>query len=117
MPSNSPNHAIIYGASGLIGWALINQLLSPYPAAGTFQKVTAVTNRPLDPSETYWREADPNSPQLQLASGVDLRSWNRDRLLEWLKEVVENSEGVTHIYYLGIVISHHGGYVEFADSE
>ncbi|GFN18552.1 SDR family oxidoreductase [Aspergillus tubingensis] len=100
MPPKSPNHAIVYGASGLIGWALINQLLSPYPAAGTFQKVTAVTNRPLDASGTYWPEADLNRPQLQLASGVDLRSWDRVRLVKWLREVVENSEGVTHVYYL-----------------
>ncbi|GKZ27356.1 hypothetical protein AbraIFM66951_005098 [Aspergillus brasiliensis] len=100
MPPNTPNHAIVYGASGLIGWALINQLLSPYPAPGTFQKVTAVTNRPLDPSETYWPEADVHRPRLQLASGVDLRAWGRDQLVEWLKTVVENSEGVTHVYYL-----------------
>ncbi|PYH70628.1 SDR family oxidoreductase [Aspergillus vadensis CBS 113365] len=100
MPPSSSNHAIVYGASGLIGWALINQLLSHYPAAGTFRKVTAVTNRPLNPSETYWPEADTNLTQLQLASGVDLRSQDPDRLVEWLREVVENSEGVTHIYYL-----------------
>lgn len=104
MPPNTPGHAIVYGASGLIGWALINQLLSPYPVADTFKKVTAVTNRPLDLSETYWPEADSHRPRLQLASGVDLRSWDRDRLVEWLRQVVEDSQGVTHVYYLGIAM-------------
>ncbi|PYI04386.1 hypothetical protein BO78DRAFT_373021 [Aspergillus sclerotiicarbonarius CBS 121057] len=97
---DSPNHAIVYGASGLIGWALINQLLVPYPATNTFKKVTAVTNRPLDLSETYWPEPDSRRPELQLVSGVDLRGWNKTTLLERLRQRVENIEDVTHIYYL-----------------
>ncbi|KAL3265075.1 hypothetical protein ABHI18_000199 [Aspergillus niger] len=100
MSPNTPGHAIVYGASGLIGWALINQLLSPYPVADTFKKVTAVTNRPLVHSDTYWPEEESHRPRLQLASGVDLRSWDRDRLVEWLRQVVEDSQGVTHVYYL-----------------
>ncbi|GCB23025.1 3-oxo-Delta(4,5)-steroid 5-beta-reductase [Aspergillus awamori] len=100
MSPNTPGHAIVYGASGLIGWALINQLLSPYPVADTFKKVTAVTNRPLVHSDTYWPEEESHRPRLQLASGVDLRSWDRDRLAEWLRQVVEDSQGVTHVYYL-----------------
>ncbi|RAK99917.1 SDR family oxidoreductase [Aspergillus ibericus CBS 121593] len=98
--ADSPNHAIVYGASGLIGWALINQLLAPYPGANTFKKVTAITNRPLDPSETFWPEPESHRPDLQLVSGVDLRGWNGDVLLEHLRGVVHGIEDVTHVYYL-----------------
>ncbi|PWY90982.1 hypothetical protein BO70DRAFT_82393 [Aspergillus heteromorphus CBS 117.55] len=94
------NHAIVYGASGLIGWALINQLLSPYPEIGTFSKVTAITNRPLDLSETLWPEPDSNRPDLQLVSGIDLRGCDGPALAENLKQAVQGIEGVTHIYYL-----------------
>ncbi|PYH94354.1 hypothetical protein BO71DRAFT_379718 [Aspergillus ellipticus CBS 707.79] len=94
------DHAIVYGASGLIGWALINQLLSPYPDSGTFSKVTAVTNRPLDLSETQWPESHSRRPDLQLLSGVDLRGCDGLTLVENLRRVANDIEGVTHIYYL-----------------
>lgn len=94
------NHAIVYGASGIIGWALVDQLLSLYPHAGTFSQVTAVTNRPIDLSETYWPEADSQTPGLQLVSGVDLRHGNGATLAKSLKTKMD-IEIVTHVYYLG----------------
>lgn len=101
--TGSPNHAIVYGASGLNGWALINQLLVPYPSVNSFKNVTAVTNRPLDLSETYWPEPESHRPHLQLVSGVDLRGWDRRTLLRHLRQAVEDIEGVTHVYYLGML--------------
>ncbi|KAJ5771397.1 uncharacterized protein N7511_003448 [Penicillium nucicola] len=94
------NHAIIFGASGVIGWSLVNQLLDPYPDAGTFCKVTAVTNRPLKLSETYWPEPSSKRPELQLVSGIDLRQGDGTSLAESLKRTVKDVESVTHIYYL-----------------
>ena len=41
------NHALVFGASGISGWAIVNQILSDYPAKGVFSAVTALTNRPL----------------------------------------------------------------------
>ncbi|RAL06951.1 uncharacterized protein BO97DRAFT_409335 [Aspergillus homomorphus CBS 101889] len=87
-------HAIIYGASGLIGWAVVNQLLSSYPERGTFKKVTAVTNRPLNLAETHWPTGQPGQPELQLISGVDLRSAHE------LEHQIPDIETVTHVYYL-----------------
>ncbi|PWY81646.1 hypothetical protein BO94DRAFT_495981 [Aspergillus sclerotioniger CBS 115572] len=98
--TDSPNHAIVYGASGLNGWALINQLLAPYPSVHSFRKVTAFTNRPLDLSETYLPEPESHRPHLQLVSGVDLCGWDGPTLVRHLKEEVEDIEGVTHVYYL-----------------
>lgn len=105
MGGGSNNHAIVFGASGLIGWALIDQLLSPYPHAGSFSKVTAVTNRPLNLSESHWPEPDSHRPDLQLVSGIDLRHGDATTLAECLKREVKDIESVTHIYYLGTSVS------------
>ncbi len=101
--SEGPNqHAIVFGASGLIGWSLVDQLLAPYPHAGSFSKVTAVTNRPLNVSECHWPQSDSRRPDLQLVSGIDLRHGDAAELAESLKQAVKGIEGVTHIYYLGM---------------
>ncbi len=102
MTEGSNHHAIVFGASGLIGWALVDQLLAPYPDAGSFSKVTAVTNRPLNLSECHWPKPDSRRPDLQLVSGVDLRHGDAAQLAEGLKQAVEGIESVTHIYYLGM---------------
>ncbi|KAJ5947871.1 hypothetical protein N7466_000886 [Penicillium verhagenii] len=93
-------HAIVFGASGLIGWSLVNQLLSSYPSVGTFSKVTAITNRPITVSDSHWPESASNQPDLQLVSGIDLRDGDGATLAEALKRTVRDVESVTHIYYL-----------------
>ena len=100
--SEEPNHAIVFGASGVIGWAVVNQLLGAYPGQGSFSKVTAVTNRPLVLSDTHWPELDSTRPKLQLVSGIDLRRDDGTVLADSLKQAVEDIETVTHIYYLGM---------------
>ncbi|KAH6879409.1 hypothetical protein B0T10DRAFT_609852 [Thelonectria olida] len=94
------NHAIVFGASGLIGWALVDQLLRPFPHAGSFSKVTAVTNRPLNFEESHWPAQDSHRPDLQLVSGVNLLCSDGATLAKSLKQVVEGVEAITHIYYL-----------------
>lgn len=101
--TQSPKHAIVYGASGLIGWALVDQLLSPYPHAGSFSKVTAVTNRPIDLAQSHWPESASDRPEIQLVSGIDLRNTDGPTLAESLKQVVKDVKNVTHIYYLGLL--------------
>ncbi|KAL5359231.1 hypothetical protein BJX96DRAFT_148024 [Aspergillus floccosus] len=93
------NHAIVYGASGLSGWALVDQLLSSYPCATTFSKVTAVTNRPLSLSESYWPKLD-GRRELQLVSGIDLGRGNGATLADALLQKVRDVRTITHIYYL-----------------
>jgi nucleoside-diphosphate-sugar epimerase len=102
MGGDTSRHAIVFGASGLIGWALVDQLLQPYPHDGAFSKVTAVTNRPLNLSESHWPEADSHRPDLQLVSGIDLRHGDAAVLAGSLKQAVEEIESITHIYYLGM---------------
>lgn len=100
--SAKSNHAIVFGASGLIGWAVVDQLLSLYPHEGNFAKVTAVTNRPLNFEETQWPELDSRRPELQLVSGIDLRQGDGAALAESLKQAVKDIGSITHIFYLGM---------------
>ncbi|KAI0506926.1 hypothetical protein F5B22DRAFT_621895 [Xylaria bambusicola] len=92
-------HAIVFGASSLIGWAVIDQLLRCYPQVGAFSKITAVTNRPIKLSECYWPEPGMNRPILQLVSGVDLRDGDGVTLSRTLKQVVKDIDTVTHLFY------------------
>lgn len=92
-------HAIVYGASGLIGWALVNELLKAYPKPDAFDKVTAVTNREIELSKTYWPET--GRPELQLCSGIDLRGGDGATLADALRQKIRDVENVTHIFYLG----------------
>ncbi|KAL2828554.1 hypothetical protein BJY01DRAFT_228411 [Aspergillus pseudoustus] len=91
-------HAIVFGAAGLLGWATVNQLLSGYPTSTSFTKVTAVLNRPISQDELHW-PSGPDSPSLELISGVDLMQGTGDDLAAQLKEKVPGVEGVTHVFY------------------
>ncbi|KAK8867415.1 Tannase and feruloyl esterase family protein [Apiospora arundinis] len=95
----SENHAIVFGASGLIGWAMVDQLLAPYPAPGTFASITAVANRPIDLGEAHWPEPEAGRrPDLRLVSGVDLRG-DAGALADTLRRQVPNADKITHVYY------------------
>ncbi|KAH7147142.1 hypothetical protein B0J13DRAFT_595332 [Dactylonectria estremocensis] len=98
--SEKSGHAIVFGASGLIGWSIVDQLLRLYPRPGSFSKVTAITNRPLEASDSNWPEPSSDQPDLQLVSGIDLRCGDGVELANSLKQMVEDIETVTHIYYL-----------------
>lgn len=95
------NHAIVFGASGIIGWSAVNQLLSAFPSPGTFSKVTAVTNRPVPESELHWPQPSPDQPRLQVVSGVNLLDETAD-LAGQLREKVTEAEQITHVFYFGM---------------
>ena len=96
--AESGNHALVFGATGLIGWAIVDQLLSSYPEPDAFSKVTAVSNRPMNPSRTLWASDSPKSPELQLVSGVNLRD---EDVTSQLRNKVKGVEHVTHVFYFG----------------
>ncbi|GAW26860.1 putative sirq protein [Rosellinia necatrix] len=97
----APRHAIVFGASGLIGWAVVDQLLRSYPEAGAFSKITAVTNRRVQFAESHWPEPGANRPELHLVSGIDLRRGGGGALARSLDRAVEDIHTVTHVFYLG----------------
>jgi nucleoside-diphosphate-sugar epimerase len=97
----STNHALVFGASGLAGWAVVDQLLRNYPAKGAFGKVTALVNRPLKLERSFWSLDIPERPELQLVDGINLVSGSPEEFLEALQKKVKGMEDVTHVYYFG----------------
>lgn len=88
-------HALVMGASGITGWAIVNQLLRGYPRPGTFSKVSAVTNRPLRHEDTLW----PKSNAVQMCSGLDVLSGSQNELETAFRSKVKDIENVTDLYF------------------
>jgi nucleoside-diphosphate-sugar epimerase len=93
-------HALVIGASGIIGWSVVNQLLQPYPSSSPFRKVTALTNRAIELENSFWPQNVTERPDLSLASGVNLLCED-DEFEKLLKEKVDDVETITHVYYFG----------------
>lgn len=90
------HHAIVFGASGINGWALVNQLLTDRPTSDTFSRVTAVLNRPLSLGDSQW----PHDDRLRIATGVDLTA--DDAVVQNIFEAkIEGAETISHVYYVG----------------
>lgn len=91
------NYALIFGATGIQGWAVTNQLLAGYPTTDSFSTVTALANR--KPSENMlW----PKSEKLQVVSGINLLTEDGQEALEkQMKETVPGIECVTHVFFFG----------------
>jgi hypothetical protein len=94
------NYALVIGASGLIGWSVVNQILRCYPAEGTFTRVTALVNRPLDLEKSFWPRPTDSKPELDLISGINLLC-SDEELEATLKEKIVDVNLITHVYYFG----------------
>jgi hypothetical protein len=93
MPGKS---ALVFGASGVTGWSFVNEILNDYPKKGVWDKVHALTNRPLVQKESFW----PNDPRLNIVSGVDLLKGSQKDLEQELKGKIDGIDKVTHVYFL-----------------
>ena len=89
--------ALIFGASGVSGWAFVNEILNDYPRKGIWDSVYALTNRPLSQKTAMW----PDDPRLHLVSGIDLLEGTQEDLEDKLKSRIRGVKQVTHVYYLG----------------
>jgi hypothetical protein len=94
-------HALVFGASGLAAWGVMNQLLQGYPEPGIFTHVTGCVNRPLKLSNTQWPTSREGAPLLDLVSGVDLTKGSLDEFADALKVKVKKLATVTHVFYFG----------------
>jgi len=90
-------HALIFGASGVSGWAVVNQLLNDYPTPGTWSKVTALTNRPLNLETSQW----PATNKLHIISGLNLLDKPQEALEEEVNNKIADINTVTHVFYYG----------------
>jgi hypothetical protein len=91
------HHALIYGASGITGWAIVNQLLQNNANSDQFSRVTALTNRPLDHKDTLW----PQSAKLLLTTANIMHEGGQKGLENDLKSKVKDISTVTHVYFFG----------------
>ena len=92
--SNPSYRALVFGASGISGWAIVQEALK-YPSPTTFNKVIGLTNRPLEKSEALL----PEDERLELYSGVDL-SGTVSAVEASLKRI-EGIQEATHVYFCG----------------
>jgi hypothetical protein len=92
--SNPSYRALVFGASGITGWAISQEALK-YPSPRTFDKVIGLTNRPLRKSEALL----PEDGRLELYSGVDL-SGGASEVEASLKRI-DGIQGWTHVYFCG----------------
>ncbi|KAL1963162.1 hypothetical protein VTN77DRAFT_8595 [Rasamsonia byssochlamydoides] len=92
-------HALVFGASGILGWAVVNEILNNYPREGEFAKVTALVNRPLDLESFHWPASEPKRPQLNLVSGVDLTKGSLEDIQDLLKHKVPDIDTVTQVFW------------------
>ncbi|KAI9749645.1 MAG: DNA polymerase zeta [Chaenotheca gracillima] len=96
MASTKGNQALVFGASGISGWAIAREAIS-YPTSNTFERVVGLTNRPF-PRET---SLFPQTARLQVFSGVDLTK-GVDAVEQALKGI-EGIQGITHVYFSAYV--------------
>lgn len=94
-------HALVFGASGILGWAVVNEILDNYPAKGTYSKVTALTNRPLSKEDSLWPDNDGKRPELSIVTGIDLTKGSLEDVKTTLQQRVPDIDSVTHVYYFG----------------
>ena len=93
-------HAVVFGASGINGWAIVKELLSGYPTQDSFSKITAILNRPLPPQESQW----PEDGRLQVVSGIDLLADVSTLRDAFAKANIAGAETMSHVYYAGTCI-------------
>ncbi|KAI0028558.1 hypothetical protein K488DRAFT_73684 [Vararia minispora EC-137] len=84
--------ALVFGASGISGWAMARELLR-YPTPTTFSRVIALSNRPL-PCDVIILE----DPRLTFVSGVNLVHSVED-VIKALREKVPSIDQITHVYW------------------
>lgn len=93
-------HALVFGASGVTGWAFVNEILHDYPRNQLWDRVTALTNRPLSLEKSHW----PQDERLSIVSGVDLLSGSQEELESNIKSKVSSADSITHVFYVGGLI-------------
>jgi nucleoside-diphosphate-sugar epimerase len=104
MNQDSAKTALVFGASGIIGWGVTNNLLD-FPTPTTFEHIIALTNRPLTKAQALW----PNNSRLEVHSGIDL-STSVDIVTSQLRQISHIAQ-VTHIYFASYV-GHNLPYLE-----
>lgn len=100
MRNMAQNHAVVIGASGLIGWGVVDELLSQDSLApGIFGRVTTIVNRPIKGDDTFWPDQHPSQPKLLMVDGVNLM--DEEKVIATLRDKIPDAETITHVFYFG----------------
>lgn len=89
--------ALVFGASGISGWAFVNQCLEDYPRKGIWNGVVALTNRPLSREQSSW----PDDDRLNIVSGIDLLEGSQQDVEGKIAASVPKLNQITHVIYMG----------------
>lgn len=95
--SPSLHQAIVFGASGISGWAITRAALLATDSFA-FKKVIGLTSRPLKAQDSFL----PDDSRLELRSGLDLTK-GVDAVTEFLGQI-SGIEQTTHIYFTGSMV-------------
>ncbi|OGM42326.1 sirQ protein [Aspergillus bombycis] len=95
--SQNGKYALVFGASGISGWSLLNQCLS-YPTSSSFRRVVGLCNRPLKTEDAYL----PVDSRLDIVSGIDLTQ-SVSSVTDQLKARVHNVESVEVVFYCAYI--------------
>jgi len=97
---SNAHHALVFGASGITGWSIVNTILNGYPDSSAFSKVTALTNRAFTQEVSQW----PKSDKLNIVSGIDLLKGSQSELEATIKSRVTNVDTVSHVYFFAYIM-------------
>ncbi|TKX21850.1 hypothetical protein C1H76_5944 [Elsinoe australis] len=90
-------HALIFGASGISGWSLLNQT-RVYPSSTAFKRITGTTNRPF----TLQQAQIPEDDRIQIVSGVNLTK-SEDEVATTLRQSVPDIDTVSHVFFTAYI--------------
>ncbi len=93
-PSQDTRTALVFGASGITGWAVLRETLR-YPTGTAFRHIIGLFNRPVNRAQLYLQDDE----RLTLASGIDLRA-SVDQVAESLSKI-DGIGDVTDVYFAG----------------
>jgi nucleoside-diphosphate-sugar epimerase len=93
-PAIANRTALVFGASGITGWAILREALK-YPTSSTVHRVIGLTNRPLDRSKSFL----PEDNRLVIVSGVDLTAAVDDVVAKLAG--IDGIKDVTDVYFAG----------------
>lgn len=88
-------HALVLGASGISGWAVLNQLRT-YPSSDFWSRITGTTNRPF----SFKQARIPEEERIKLVHGIDLTA-DVKQVEKQLREKVVDIDTVTHVFFTG----------------
>ena len=95
--SSDGGHLLVFGASGVSGWACVKEALQ-FPTSSTFKQVTGLTNRPLSIEDSKL----PRDSRLQLVSGIDLTG-SIDDVVTSMKQKIQGLDTVTHVIFTAYI--------------